>query len=210
MLNKELILIGGGGHCKSVIEAAESAGYEIIGILDKPENVGQKVLGYSVIGTDADIVFYVAKARFVITVGQIESACQRIALHKKVMDAGGELAVIVASTAFISRHSTLCEGTVVLHHAVINAGAKIGVGCIINTAVVIEHDVIVGNYSHISTGAIINGGCNIGNAVFVGSQSVLKQGTTLGNNVVVGAASFVKENIYTEGVYAGNPTRKIK
>ncbi len=34
---KPLILIGGGGHCKSVIDAAESAGYSILGVLDMPD-----------------------------------------------------------------------------------------------------------------------------------------------------------------------------
>ena len=38
---KQLILVGGGGHCKSVIEAAESAGYSILGVLDMPEEVGK-------------------------------------------------------------------------------------------------------------------------------------------------------------------------
>lgn len=39
-MNKPLILIGGGGHCKSVIDVVESAGYTILGIMDMPEMVG--------------------------------------------------------------------------------------------------------------------------------------------------------------------------
>lgn len=52
---RPLILVGGGGHCKSVIEAAESKGLVIGGILDLPENVGERILNYPVIGTDNDI-----------------------------------------------------------------------------------------------------------------------------------------------------------
>ena len=52
---KKLILVGGGGHCKSVIDVAESAGFNIIGILDTSDNVGKKVLNYKIIGTDIDI-----------------------------------------------------------------------------------------------------------------------------------------------------------
>jgi len=47
---KPLILVGGGGHCKSVLEAAESAGYSILGVLDMPEEVGQEILSTKVIG----------------------------------------------------------------------------------------------------------------------------------------------------------------
>ena len=43
MNQRELILVGGGGHCKSVIEVAESAGRRIAGILDVSANVGKKV-----------------------------------------------------------------------------------------------------------------------------------------------------------------------
>ena len=58
---RPLILIGGGGHCKSVIEAAESAGYSILGVLDMPEEVGKEILSTKVIGTDDDIPSYVDK-----------------------------------------------------------------------------------------------------------------------------------------------------
>lgn len=80
-MQKNLILIGGGGHCKSVIEVAESAGYNILGILDIPENVGNEILpGHKVIGTDDDIPAYIDKADFVITVGFIKSPAIRIKL----------------------------------------------------------------------------------------------------------------------------------
>ena len=65
MNQKNLILIGGGGHCKSVIDVAESAGYNILGILDMPEEVGKSVLNYTVIGTDDDIPQYADKAEFI-------------------------------------------------------------------------------------------------------------------------------------------------
>ena len=68
MKKKDIILLGGGGHCKSVMEVAESAGYNILGVLDKPEEIGKQVLNYKVIGIDDDIPQYVDKAEFVITV----------------------------------------------------------------------------------------------------------------------------------------------
>ena len=90
-----LILIGGGGHCKSVIEVAESAGYEIKGILDVPDEVGKEVLsGHKVIGTDDDIPQYVDECDFVITVGFIKNPTLRIKLYNKVKEVGGKLATI--------------------------------------------------------------------------------------------------------------------
>lgn len=209
---KSLILIGGGGHCKSVIEVAESAGYEIKGILDMPDEVGKEVLpGHKVIGTDDEIPQYVEECDFVITVGFIKNPAIRIKLYNKVKAAGGRLATIIASTAYVSKYAELGEGTVIMHHAFVNAGAKIGDSCIINTFVNIEHDAEVGNQCHISTGTMVNGECKIGENCFIGSQSVCANCIEIASDIIVGAGSVVRKSIRMKGIYAGNPAiLKIK
>lgn len=205
MNHNNLILVGGGGHCKSVIEVAESAGYNILGILDMPETVGNSVLNHKVIGTDSEIPQYADKAEFVITVGFIMNPAIRIRIYNRIKEAGGRLATIIASTAHVSRYATLGEGTVLLHQAVVNAGAKIGANCIINTFCNIEHDVVIGDQCHISTGTMVNGDCTVGDRVFIGSQSVLANGVAIGEDIIVGAGSVVIKSITEKGIYAGNP-----
>lgn len=205
MNQKNLILVGGGGHCKSVIDVAESAGYNILGILDMPEEVGKSVLNYKVIGTDEDILQYADKAEFIITVGFIKNPAIRIRIYNKIKEAGGKLATIAASTAHVSRYATLGEGTVVMHKAVVNAGANIGINCIINTFCNVEHDAVIGDHCHISTGTIVNGDCKVGERSFIGSQSVLVNGITVGEYIIIGAGSVVRKSISEKGIYAGNP-----
>lgn len=208
---KPLILIGGGGHCKSVIEAAESAGYLILGVLDMPEEVGKDILCTKVIGTDEDIPSYVDKAEFVITVGFIKNPITRIKLFNKVKEAGGRLATIIASTAYVSKYATIGEGTVVMHQAFVNAGAKVGNNVILNTFTNIEHDAVIGDQCHISTGTMVNGDCKVGNNCFIGSQSVLANGITIDDDIIVGAGSLVRKSISEKGIYSGNPAiLKIK
>ena len=63
-MREKIVLIGGGGHCKSVIDVVEQENkYEIIGIIDTKENIGKRVLGYQVIGCDDDLseVFKICK-----------------------------------------------------------------------------------------------------------------------------------------------------
>lgn len=211
-MKRPLILIGGGGHCKSVIEVAESVGYEIKGILDMPDEVGKEVLpGHKVIGTDDEIPQYVEKCDFIITVGFIKNPALRIKLYNKVKAAGGRLATIIASTAHVSKYAELGEGTVIMHHAFVNAGAKIGDNCIINTFVNIEHDAEVGNQCHISTGTMVNGECKIGENCFIGSQSVCANCIEIASDIIIGAGSVVRKSIRVKGIYAGNPAiLKIK
>lgn len=202
---KPLILVGGGGHCKSVIEAAESAGYSILGVLDMPEEVGKTILSIKVIGTDDDIPAYVDKAEFVITVGSIKSPATRIKLYNKVKGAGGKLATVIASTAHVSKYAEIGEGTVVLHQAFVNADAKVGCNVILNNFVNIEHDAVIGEHSHISTGTMVNGECKVGERCFIGSQSVLANCISVGDDIIVGAGSFVRKSITEKGIYSGNP-----
>lgn len=140
-----------------------------------PEMVGTNVLGYTVLGTDDDIPAYVEKAEFIITVGHIKNNSVRKKIAERIEKAGGKLATIVASDAYVSKYATVGEGTVIMHKAFVNADAKVGRNCIINTMVNIEHDAVIGDFCHISTGVMVNGGVNIGDDTFVGSQSVINQ-----------------------------------
>lgn len=208
---RPLVLVGGGGHCKSVIEAAESAGYSILGVLDMPENIGKEILSTKVIGTDDDIPKYVDKAEFIITVGFITNPATRIKLYNRIKEVGGKLATIIASTAYVSKYATIGEGTVIMHHAFVNAGAKVGNNVILNTFANIEHDAEIGDQCHISTGTMVNGDCKVGDNCFIGSLSVLVNGITVGEDIIVGAGSLVRKSIYMKGVYSGNPAiLKIK
>lgn len=190
-----LILVGGGGHCKSVIDVAENAGYTILGILDKPEEVGKKVLNYKIIGTDDDIPRYVDKAEFVITVGQIKSSGLRRKIAERIERAGGKYATIIASDATVSKYATIGEGTVILHKCVVNADARIGKNCIINTMANIEHEVEIGDFCHVSTGVMVNGMTKVGNDTFIGSGSILYNCIEITESSIIPAGRIIKNNI---------------
>lgn len=205
MIDKELILVGGGGHCKSVINVAEKAGYNICGILDRPELLGTKVLNYQVIGNDDDIPDFTEKARFLITVGHIKNPSLRIFLYDLVDRAGGQFLTLLAPSANISNYTRIGSGTVIMQNVVINANVNIGKGCIINTCANIEHDVEIGDFCHVSTGSMINGGVRIGKNSFIGSNSTIVNNIEIGDNIVVGAGSTVCKSILEAGIYVGSP-----
>lgn len=205
-----IVLVGGGGHCKSVIDVIESTEkYAIAGILDKP-GVTSDVLTYPVIGTDDDIPSLQKDGcRFIITVGHTGNAFVRRHLSEVIDAAGGVQEVIISPTARVSPHARLGAGTIVMHHAVVNAGAVIGKGCIINSQALIEHDVAVGDQVHISTGAKVNGSCRIGDGCFIGSGAVVIHETGVASDSIIGAGAVVIDDIGEPGTYAGNPCRKI-
>jgi sugar O-acyltransferase (sialic acid O-acetyltransferase NeuD family) len=203
---KKIILIGGGGHCKSCIEVIHSQGvYEIAGILDGALVAGN-VLGYPVIGDDEMIGTLAAEGHsFLITVGQIKNSGVRQKLFEKVRAAKGIFAKVVASTAYVSEFASVGEGTILMHGVFVNAGVKMGVNGIVNTKTLVEHDVVIGDHCHVSTGSIINGDCVVEDDCFIGSGAVIKQGIVITEKTIIGAGAVVVRNTEYEGVYAGNP-----
>lgn len=212
MKKKKILLVGGGGHCKSCIEVIESTNeFEIAGIVDLESKIGESILGYKFIACDDDLPKLRVKYDYaLITVGQIKSEGLRRKLFNFVKDIGFKLPVIISSTAYVSRNSSIGEGSVIMHQAMINADVKIGVNTIINTKSLIEHDTVIGDFNHISTNSIINGNVTIGNSCMIGSNTVCKNGIVLGNNVIIGLGSVIHKDIKGSGTYLGNPLRKIK
>jgi len=212
MNKKKIILIGGGGHCRSCIEVIESTNeFHIAGIVeDVKEKVGGNILGYPIIGCDNDLPKLRKKYEYAhITVGQIKSHASRETLFKLAETLKYSLPSIVASSSLVSKYSKIGRGSIIMHHAMINANVEIGENNIINTKALMEHDVIIGDNSHISTNAILNGNVKIGNNCFVGSGTVLENGISINDNIIIGMKSLVRKSIIDEGTYAGNPLRKI-
>jgi len=201
-----IILVGGGGHCQSCIDVIETEGkYRIAGIVDMPKMVGEKILGYPIIGTDDDLPKLAKEYKnFLVTVGQIKSATIRIRIFKTLAELGVNLPVIVSPFAHVSKHVVLGVGTIFMHHVIVNAGAAIGVNCIINTKALIEHEAFVGSHTHISTGAIVNGQCEVGSECFIGSNAVLANNISIANRTIVAAGCVMLASAFKEGnTYVG-------
>jgi sugar O-acyltransferase (sialic acid O-acetyltransferase NeuD family) len=190
---KKIILVGGGGHCKSCIDVIENENkYKIIGIIDKKKNF---LLNYKVF-TESYLNKKLIKNNYsLVTVGHIKNYKVRVELFSKLKNLGFKMPSIISPSAYISKHAVIGQGTIVMHGAIVNAGAIIGNNCIINTNSLIEHDVSIGDHTHISTEVTINGGVVIGDKVFIGSRSIIKDNISIGDCSIVGASLFIKKNL---------------
>ena len=55
-MSDPLLLIGCGGHARSLIDVVESSSrWHVLGLVGLPEQVGEEVLGYPVLGSDDDL-----------------------------------------------------------------------------------------------------------------------------------------------------------
>jgi sugar O-acyltransferase (sialic acid O-acetyltransferase NeuD family) len=193
MTKPNLILIGGGGHCKSCIDVIEQENKFIIaGIVDTNPPAGD-LLGYPLLGLDDDLAKLKLSYEYaLITIGQIKTSAIRIRLLEYAKSLGFKLPVIISPRAYVSKHAKIGSGTIVMHDALINAGVIVGDNCIINTKSLIEHDAVIEDSCHISTGAIINGGVMVRQGSFVGSNAVTKESVKTNEKDFIKAGSLFK------------------
>ncbi|MCP4719945.1 MAG: acetyltransferase [Desulfobacteraceae bacterium] len=194
MSEKKIILMGGGGHCRSCIDVIESShSFTIAGIVERPGSNLKGLFGYPVIGSDNELDALKKQYDYaLVTVGQTGSSIVRQKLFNRLKQSGFILPVVSSSLAYISPHAQIGEGAIIMHQAIVNAGARIGENCILNTRCLIEHDSKVGDHTHVSTGVVSNGGTQIGSNSFVGSNATIVQGVALPDNYYFKAGTLIR------------------
>jgi len=190
----EIILVGGGGHCRSCIDVIEQEDlFRIAGVVERSgADENSNLLGYPILGSDDDLP-QLRKSfdNALVSIGQIRTPDIRIRLFNLLQEINFVLPVIISPLAYVSKHARVGKGSIIMHHALINAGAEVGFNCIINTKALIEHDAMVENHSHVATAAVINGGSSIGKGSFVGSNASMVQETKVSDGFFARAMSLI-------------------
>lgn len=213
MGNKKILLVGGGGHCRSVLDSLLSmGGYDEIGIVERHSGNWPTLLGVPVVGSDSELhqLFVSGWTYAAITLGSVGNPANRRRLYETLKALGFNFPSIIDPTAVIGRDVTLGEGTFVGKQAAINSGSVVGCCAIINTGAIVEHDCSIDDFAHISPGAVLCGGAEVSRDAHVGAGAVIRQGIKIGQGTLIGAGSTVVKDI---GAYAkafGNPCRIIK
>jgi UDP-perosamine 4-acetyltransferase len=206
---KRCLLVGGGGHARSVLAVAREtkrSSIRITGIVDASLPKGTRIDGIPVVGTDSDLEALRKDYSFAfIAVGSVGDATRRTELFALCRKFGFGFPVFVSASAVVDRGAVLGAGTVVMRNAVVNCGSKIGENVILNTACIVEHDCVIADNVHIAPGAVLSAAVEIGEGSHIGTGSAVIQGVRIGARSLIGAGSAVVKDI-ASGVRAwGNP-----
>lgn len=210
---KKLILLGGGGHCKSVLDSLLlCSDFSEIGIIDKKENIGMNVLGVPVIGCDDDLpeLFMQGYTHGFVTLGNIGNPSARKKLFLKIEQIGFIMPSIIDPSAVVSKYAGIGAGVFVGKNAVVNGGSIIGKGAIINTSAIIEHDCVIEEFANISPGTVLCGGVHVGSGTYIGAGSVVKQQIKIGSDSVIGMGSVVLRDFDDNTLAYGNPCKEVR
>lgn len=199
-MKNKIILIGGGGHSKVILDAIRKAGkFQVYGILDAHLSRGTSVLGVKVLGDDGELPgIYKKGVRYAfIAVGSIGDCSVRRAIDDNVKKWKFKLPVIIHPAAVIARDVivNIQEGTFIAAGAVINPGTHIGRNVIINTSASVDHDCAIGDFVHIAPGVTLSGAVTIGDESHIGTGANIIQNIRVGKKALVGAGRTLRENL---------------
>ena len=206
---KTIILVGGGGHCKVIIDAIKkSRKFIIYGVIDKNLAKGTSILGSKVIGRDnmLPMIFKQGIKNAFISVGSTGNCGIRKKICDNLKNIGFKLPIITHPNSVIAEDVKFGEGTFVAAGAVINPGVKIGKNVIINTSSSVDHDCEIADFVHIAPGVTLSGNVKIGSQTHIGTGTKIIQGLSIGKNCMVKAGELVRRDVpdnitYSDRIY---------
>jgi len=204
----DAILIGGGGHAKSMADSIRAEGkYHIVGIVDP---VDPKWEECPWLGNDEELsrLYKEGIHTAFIGIGFMGKDATRQRVLKSLAEIGFELPAVIDPTAVVSSSAKIGEASFIGKAAVINVDAKIGKAAIINTGAIVDHESVVGDFTHVAVGAKICGCVNVSDGVFIGAGATVINGIRINADAVVGAGSVVVDDVDTGCTVVGVPARK--
>ncbi len=192
-----LVIVGGGGHCKALIDLIRAEGkYHIIGVVDDDPSLTQ-VLDIPIIGTSNSLPDLAQKGltMAINAIGGIANIQVRIKIDQKIKAAGLTIPTVIHPTAYVESSALLAQGIQVFAHAYVGSDAHIKQNALINTGVIISHDCQIAEMANLSPGAILAGNVSIGQNTLIGMGVTINLGVTIGENCKVGNSAVIKSSI---------------
>jgi len=187
-MNKQVVILGAGGHAEVVADIIEKSGDKVIRLLDNNDEIEK----------------YKNTCSFIIAIGDNY-------LRKKLATEFNYLKWYTAihPSAQIGKNVKIECGSMIMAEVVVNPGATIGNHTIINTGAIVEHDNKIGNFVHISPRVVLGGTVTIGECSHIGIGASVSNNINITSNVVVGAGAVVVKNIEKRGTYVGVPAKEL-
>ncbi|OGN73294.1 MAG: hypothetical protein A2X25_10715 [Chloroflexi bacterium GWB2_49_20] len=195
---KSILIYGGGGHAKSVIDMVKSIGfYNIVGIIDDNIPAQTNIMGIPVLGTRNILTKLREKGveKAANGVGGILDIKIRIKLFELLESEGFSLPKLIHPRATVETSAMVCEGVQVFANAYIGSETILQQRCMVNTSAVVSHDCVIGAYSHIAPGAMLAGHVQVGEGSLVGMGVTTAIGIKIGNNVRIGNGAIIYSDI---------------
>lgn len=209
---KKILVVGGGGHAKVLMDCISSMGeFDIMGIIDPKLPKGSEFCGFPVLGGDELLEDWDEEdVRCALGVGMVEAGSSRKTLFEKIQKQGFLFPALVHRSVLKTPTVSLSAGVQIMAGARLQPDSKILENTIVNTGVIIEHDCFIGSHSHIAPGAVLGGNVTVGECSHIGLGAKIIPGIEIGNHVTVGAGAVVVDSVPDGLTVVGIPAKPTR
>ncbi len=206
-----VIVIGGGGHAKVLINTLFDLSVNILGFTDcNAGNIDQTILEIRALGNDDIILQYPTdNIRLVNGLGSTKSTKKRKEIFEYFKKLGYSFATVIHPASVISRDVKISEGAQIMAGAIIQPGSYIGKNTIINTKVSVDHDCSIGDHVHLAPGVTLSGMVKTGSGAHIGTGATVIQGIHIGQNSLIGAGALVLKDVPAGTIAVGVPAQVL-
>jgi UDP-perosamine 4-acetyltransferase len=216
-LKKPFIVIGSGGHAKVVLDLLLERGEQVICLADIDKNkTGSFILGVEVM-EEVDVLdkykpdtVNLALGIGVSSSNLIDGLSERCCIAEKFEKLGYCFPSITHPKAIISRDCILEEGAQIMAGSVIQPGCHIGKYVVVNTNSSIDHDCVIGEGCHIAPASCLSGTVIIQVFAYIGAGSTVNNNISIGSRSIVGSGSVVVDDIDVDTCVVGIPAKVRK
>jgi len=196
-MSAPIIILGGGGHARVVIDALLARGAVIEGLVDPALVAGAEgALSVRVLGGDEALDGRDPSSVLLANgIGSVQSTERRRARFEHFRALGFRFAHVIHLAATLARDVELAEGVQVMAGAVVQSGASLGLNTLVNTRASLDHECRIGDHVHVAPGATLSGGVVVGEGSHVGTGAVVIQGVRIGRHCVIGAGAVVLKDV---------------
>jgi acetyltransferase EpsM len=198
-----IIVYGGGGHGKSLIDLLRSLSvYHIAGVVDDGLEQGSMIMGVPVVGGQESLPgLYSGGVRLAVNaVGGIGNVAIRIKIFHLLAEAGFACPAVIHPTSFVEASASLSAGVQIFPHAYVGSEASLGFGSIVNTGAIVSHDCRIGDYVNISPGAMLAGEAQVGSGTLIGMGVTVNLGVKIGESCRLGNGATIKSDVPPGGI----------
>lgn len=203
MADRELCILGGGGHALVVLEAAAAAGWRVAGFFDDEDAPGLETMAPRLgpMPTSAKDVACDA----VLGIGGLGGRRRLLGVLE-----GVRWASVVHPSAQVSKTASIGPGAFVGAGVIVNGRATLGPHAIVNTGSIVEHDCAIGENVHLAPRSVLGGGVRVGDDTLIGIGATVLPLVRIGSECVVSGGGAAAHDVPDRTTAIGVPARPTR
>ena len=192
--SRKLVIFGAWFYSRVVAEAAQMAGWPVLGFVDPDPPPGMETLDR--VPDDASVIVAIGS-------NQVRSY-----VHRSLVVHGREFASILHPSACVSPSARLGPGCYIAENAVVRSNSIVGTGTLVNSGAVVSHDCRIGECVTFGPNAATGGHVSVGDRTLIGVGASIRPHARIGSDCTVGAGAAVVRDVDDGSTVVGNPARK--